>query len=111
MNFMQKEDAAAFDIQALNSALDNLRRRNVTKPVVPDIVADDWFRHITPSQIIERAIQRLDVKGRGILLLHEIHPATALALPSLLKELKDRRYHIVHVVPPGELPNSVPALP
>jgi peptidoglycan-N-acetylglucosamine deacetylase len=76
-----------------------------------DVVADDWFRHITPAEIIERAIQRLDAKGRGILLLHEIHPATALALPVLLKELKERGYHIVHVVAPGELPNSVPDLP
>jgi peptidoglycan/xylan/chitin deacetylase (PgdA/CDA1 family) len=76
-----------------------------------DVVADDWFRHIMPAEIIERAIQRLDVKGRGILLLHEIHPATALALPSLLKELKERGYHIVHVVPTGNLPNSVPDLP
>jgi peptidoglycan/xylan/chitin deacetylase (PgdA/CDA1 family) len=76
-----------------------------------DVVADDWFRHITPAEIVERALQRLDAKGRGILLLHEIHPATVLALPSLLKELKDRGYHIVHVVPAGALPNSVPDLP
>jgi len=76
-----------------------------------DVVADDWFRHITPAEIIERAIRRLDAKGRGILLLHEIHPATALALPLLLKELKERGYHIVHVVPAGNLPNSVPDLP
>ena len=56
-----------------------------------DVVADDWFRIITPQQIVQRAMQRLDAKGRGILLLHDIHPATALALPSLLKELKRAR--------------------
>jgi peptidoglycan/xylan/chitin deacetylase (PgdA/CDA1 family) len=76
-----------------------------------DVVADDWFRRITPQQIVQRAMQRLDAKGRGILLLHDIHPATALALPSLLKELKDRGYKVVHVVPTGELPKSVPELP
>ena len=76
-----------------------------------DIVADDWFRRITPQQIVQRAIQRLDAKGRGILLLHDIHPATALALPSLLKELKEHGYKVVHVVPAGELPKSVPELP
>ena len=48
-------------------------------------------------------MQRLDAKGRGILLLHDIHPATAMALPSLLKELKDRGYRVVHVVPAGKL--------
>jgi peptidoglycan/xylan/chitin deacetylase (PgdA/CDA1 family) len=75
-----------------------------------DVVADDWFRRITPQQIVQRAIQRLDAKGRGILLLHDIHPATALALPSLLKELKEHGYKVVHVVPAGELPKSVPEL-
>src|SRR5262249_48141598 len=54
---------------------------------------------------------RLDANGRGILLLHDIHPATALALPSLLNELKQRGYHVVHVVPAGDMPKSVPELP
>jgi peptidoglycan/xylan/chitin deacetylase (PgdA/CDA1 family) len=76
-----------------------------------DVVADDWFRRITPKQIVQRAMQRLDARGRGILLLHDIHPATALALPSLLKELKEHGYKVVHVVPTGELPKSVPDLP
>jgi peptidoglycan/xylan/chitin deacetylase (PgdA/CDA1 family) len=76
-----------------------------------DVVADDWFHHITPTEIVDRAIKRLDAKGGGILLLHDIHPATAIALPLLLKELKDRGYRIVHVVPTGDLPDSVPDLP
>jgi len=76
-----------------------------------DVVADDWFRRITPQQIVQRAMQRLDAKGHGILLLHDIHPATVLALPSLLKELKAHGYKVVHVVPTGELPKSVPELP
>ena len=33
-----------------------------------------------------------------------------MALPSLLKELKQRGYHIVQVVPPGARPKSVPVL-
>jgi peptidoglycan-N-acetylglucosamine deacetylase len=76
-----------------------------------DVVADDWFRRITPQKIVQRAMRRLDAKGRGILLLHDIHPATVLALPSLLKELKEHGYKVVHVVPAGELPKSVPELP
>ena len=75
-----------------------------------DVVADDWFRHISAQQIVKRALRRLDAKGRGILLLHDIHPATALALPILLKELKSRGYHVVQVVPTGERPASVPEL-
>ena len=66
-----------------------------------DVVADDWFRHISPAQIVQRAMSRLDKRGRGILLLHDIHPWTVAALPVLLKELKDHGYHIVQVVPPA----------
>jgi hypothetical protein len=65
-------------------------------------VADDWHRRITPAQIINRAMSRLEKRGKGsILLLHDIHPATVAALPGLLKELKDRGYHIVQVVAPA----------
>ena len=74
-----------------------------------DVVADDW-KHIGAKEIVRRAIRRLEAKGRGILLLHDIHPATALALPTLLKELKEHGYHIVQVVSAGERPESLPEL-
>ena len=61
-----------------------------------DFPADDW-KHIQASEIIRRAISRLEAKGKGVLLLHDIQPATVLALPGLLKELKQRGYRIVHV--------------
>ncbi len=73
-----------------------------------DVVADDWFRHISADQIAKRAIRRLEEKGRGILLLHDIHPATAMALPTILRELKERGYHVVQVVPAGERPATLP---
>jgi len=76
-----------------------------------DEVADDWMG-ISAESIVRRAIRRIEARDhRGVLLLHDIHPATARALPSLLKELKSRGYRIVHVVPPGERPKSVPELP
>jgi hypothetical protein len=37
-------------------------------------------------------------QGPSILHLHDIHPATARALPGLLRELQARHFHIVHVV-------------
>lgn len=64
-----------------------------------DVDADDWFRHIGASQVVARAMSRLEAKGKGILLLHDIHPWTAAALPVLLKQLKDHGFHIVQVVP------------
>ncbi|HET9718235.1 MAG TPA: polysaccharide deacetylase family protein [Pseudolabrys sp.] len=74
-----------------------------------DVVADDW-KHIGAREIVQRAMRRLEAKGRGILLLHDIHPATAVALPMLLKELKDHGYRIVQVVAAGDRPPSVPEL-
>jgi peptidoglycan/xylan/chitin deacetylase (PgdA/CDA1 family) len=64
-----------------------------------DTDADDWHRHIKPDQIIALAMRRLEALGKGILLLHDIHPATAAALPGLLQQLKDNGFHIVQVVP------------
>jgi hypothetical protein len=56
-------------------------------------------------------MRRIEAKGhRGVLLLHDIHPATVLALPLLLKELKENGYHIVQAVPAGDRPISVPVL-
>jgi peptidoglycan/xylan/chitin deacetylase (PgdA/CDA1 family) len=63
-----------------------------------DFPADDW-RHISAKQVTQRALDRLQRKGKGILLLHDIQPATALALPDILKALKARGYRVVHVVP------------
>jgi len=63
-----------------------------------DFLADDWT-HISAREIARRALQRIEARGRGILLLHDIQPATALALPTILAELKARGYKIVHVVP------------
>ena len=71
-----------------------------------DLVADDW-RHISASEVVRRSIARLDEKGKGILLLHDIQPATALALPELLRGLKAKGYRIVHVVP-GKGETSTP---
>jgi peptidoglycan/xylan/chitin deacetylase (PgdA/CDA1 family) len=63
-----------------------------------DFMADDWTR-ISSREVVRRALARLEAKGKGILLLHDIQPATALGLQSLLSELKDRGYRVVHVVP------------
>src|SRR5262249_22194105 len=59
-----------------------------------DFVADDWTR-INNSEGARRGISRIEARGRGILLLHDIHPRTVLALPEILNELKSRSYKIV----------------
>ena len=94
-----------------SNAIDNFLKSRSLVNWSADIVADDWFKGITPQQIVQRAMQRLEAKGRGILLLHDIHPATAMALPALLKELKERGYRVVHVIPASAMPKSVRSLP
>ena len=75
-----------------------------------DEVADDWFRQVSAKDIVRKAMSRIEAKGhRGILLLHDIHPATAMALPMLLRELKAKGYRIVQAVPAGERPKMLPA--
>jgi peptidoglycan/xylan/chitin deacetylase (PgdA/CDA1 family) len=64
-----------------------------------DIVADDWHRRVKPAEIVRRAMSRLEARGKGILLLHDIHPGTVAALPDLLKKLKEAGFHVVHVIP------------
>ena len=63
-----------------------------------DFPADDW-RHVSSQRVYDLAIQRLEAKGKGILLLHDIQARTVAALPRILRELKARGYRIVHVVP------------
>jgi peptidoglycan-N-acetylglucosamine deacetylase len=63
-----------------------------------DFPADDW-RDISSSRVFELAMQRLEAKGKGILLLHDIQARTVAALPRILHELKVRGYRIVQVVP------------
>jgi peptidoglycan/xylan/chitin deacetylase (PgdA/CDA1 family) len=64
----------------------------------------DWT-FVDSSRVIERSIAELEKKGKGILLLHDIKPATARALPVLFSELKRRGFRVVHVVPE---PNPAP---
>jgi peptidoglycan/xylan/chitin deacetylase (PgdA/CDA1 family) len=73
-----------------------------------DIVADDW-KHISAAEVVRRTISRLEEKGKGVLLLHDIQPATALGISELLRELKARGYRVVHVVPRG--PPQQPEVP
>jgi peptidoglycan/xylan/chitin deacetylase (PgdA/CDA1 family) len=63
-----------------------------------DFPADDWHR-ISSQRVYDLAIRRLEAKGKGILLLHDIQARTVAALPLILRTLKARGYRIVHVVP------------
>jgi hypothetical protein len=42
-------------------------------------------------------MQKLDKRGKGILLMHDIHKRTAQALPVILAQLKAKGYKVVHM--------------
>lgn len=69
-----------------------------------DFPADDW-RHISSRKVHDLALSRIEAKGKGILLLHDIQARTVAALPQILSDLKAQGFRIVHVVP------STPDLP
>jgi len=75
-----------------------------------DVDTGDWWRGSSPKAIVQRAMRRLNAKGRGIILMHDIHRNTAMALPILLRELKANGYNVVHVVAAGERPKLIPEL-
>ncbi len=74
-----------------------------------DVDSLDWT-FANSSKVIERSIAELEKNRKGILLLHDVRPATANALPVLLSELKRRGFQIVHVVPASNPPPNISAL-
>ena len=79
------------------------------------------FKFKGPDQIVKSVIDKLEKKGKGILLMHDIQPGTAKAVPLLLSELKAKGYKVVHMkakAAVGSLPeydalveNSIKGLP
>jgi peptidoglycan/xylan/chitin deacetylase (PgdA/CDA1 family) len=63
-----------------------------------DFAASDC-RGVSIDDLVDRAMAGLQRLGRGVLLLHDVQPVTALALPILLREMKRCEFRIAHVVP------------
>ena len=55
------------------------------------------FKFRNGDQVVKLVLEKLEKKGKGIVLMHDIQPHTAKALPKLLDELKSNGYKIVHV--------------
>jgi len=90
-----------------NSVEKYLLSRNISV-FSADVTGDDW-RRIRAREVVKRTMRRLETRGRGIILLHDIHAVTVMALPSLLRELKSRGYRVVHLTP--MLPEPEPPAP
>ena len=49
------------------------------------------------DHLVKSLMAKLDKRGKGILLMHDIHKRTAQALPIILAQLKAKGYRIVHM--------------
>ncbi|CAA2138347.1 polysaccharide deacetylase family protein [Hyphomicrobium sp. ghe19] len=72
-----------------------LGRRNIAM-FSTDIDSFD-FKPQTADHLVKSLMQKIDKRGKGILLMHDIHKTTAKAVPMILAELKAKGYKIVHM--------------
>ena len=79
-------------------ALENLEKRGIVV-FGADFWASDWNK-MTPQQELKLLTDRLDIAGKGIILLHDPKTQTAAMLPAFLRYLRDHHYRVVHVVAP-----------
>src|SRR5262249_18057244 len=63
-----------------------------------DIDSFDWRTH-DKSRVVRHVMAGLKGRGKGIVLMHDIHASTAAALPTLLAELKANGFKVVHLRP------------
>ncbi len=81
--------------------LDKLKARHVAV-FGADLWASDWIP-MTPETELALLMGRLRATGRGIILLHDIKKQTTDMLPLFLSALKAEGFHVVHVVPGGDV--------
>lgn len=63
-----------------------------------DIDSKDYYRD-SAAVVAARTLERLDARGSGIILFHDIHQRTVDMLPAFLDELKARGYSVVRLAP------------
>jgi peptidoglycan/xylan/chitin deacetylase (PgdA/CDA1 family) len=62
-----------------------------------DIDSFDFKHGKQPEAVVKTVMEKLEKKGKGIVLMHDFHKNTAQGLPLLLAELKAKGYKIVHL--------------
>lgn len=62
-----------------------------------DLWASDW-NPMTPEAELTLVLDRMERAGRGIILFHDTRLQTAKMVPALLLAMKQKGYHVVHVV-------------
>jgi peptidoglycan/xylan/chitin deacetylase (PgdA/CDA1 family) len=77
--------------------VDYMKSRNIGQFAV-DIDSQDW-RVRSTKPVIARVMAGLKARGRGIILMHDIHKWTADAVPQILAQLKAGGYKVVQLKP------------
>jgi peptidoglycan-N-acetylglucosamine deacetylase len=80
-----------------NAAQQMLQERD-TANISIDVDSLD-FRTRSGTRMMSNVLSSLKSKKKGIILFHDIQPATAAGIRSLLAELKARGYRVVHMRP------------
>ena len=65
------------------------------------------FKLKNPEKVITSVMTKLDKRGHGIVLMHDFQQSTAVALPTLLLQLKAKGFKVVHL----KAKNAVTPLP
>jgi hypothetical protein len=88
-------------LQAPKEAMEYMATRNIAV-FSHDLDSFD-FRKGSPEDVIKSVLGKLERKGKGIILMHDLKQHTAAALPQLLNELKAQGYKVVHMRPKAPL--------
>ena len=75
--------------------LKHLQKRGIATFTVDVVSNDSYIR--SSHYLADYTMRKLNKRGRGIILFHDIKPATAKALPTILRRIKARGYKIVHL--------------
>jgi len=76
-----------------------LRRYLASKSVIVldvDIDSKDYFK-VGPDAVAERTMRTLRKRGKGIILMHDLHARTAAMLPGLLRRMEAEGFKVVHL--------------
>lgn len=61
------------------------------------------FKRQTAEKLVESIMKKVEKRGKGIILMHDIQPHTAKAMPALLAALKKGGYKVVHITAKDDL--------
>lgn len=82
-------------LSSSKTTVDYMKSRNIGQFAV-DIDSQDW-RVRSTKPVVARVMAGLKARGRGIILMHDIHKWTADAVPQILAQLKAGGYKVVQL--------------